>query len=114
MSRWVLYCRKCKRQFAHSEIPVNAPSTLPAHLCKLIGKKPPTVVTRINSQPLLPNNAALSVRTWLIPLEPSKTTDRQFDFSSCQLVQVRGAEMPPARLRCRRHSGLQLRLCPTL
>jgi hypothetical protein len=24
MSRWVLYCPECKRQFAHREIPVNA------------------------------------------------------------------------------------------
>jgi len=24
MSRWVLYCPECKRQFAHGEIPVNA------------------------------------------------------------------------------------------
>jgi hypothetical protein len=25
MSRWILYCPACKRQFGHSEIPVNAP-----------------------------------------------------------------------------------------
>jgi len=32
MSRWVLYCPECKRQFVHSEIPVNAPRFLGVEL----------------------------------------------------------------------------------